>query len=390
MKKKHVILIAVLTAGLTLVHAQSGGTTVQGNSLADKLNWLNVFAQSNTSYIVEVNANENIGNQNLSYSGKSGITITLRGVGSNRTISGGISIGNLPFEGSGSITLVLDNNITLRECSVTVFDSGSLIMNNGSTITGGGGVSVGGTFTMNGGTISGNTASYYGGVGGVSVGGTFTMNGGTISGNTGSYYGGVGGVSVGGTGTFTMNGGTISGNRGELVDGQVRGGGGVRVVGTFTMNGGTISGNSGGSGVYVSSDIPRGKFGTFTMRDGTVSGNTASYGGGGVFVDLGTFTMSGGTISGNTASENGGGVYVAGGTFTKTGGTITGYTSDQRNGNVVKNSSGAVQNYRGHAVYANAFGNALLKIREGTAGPEDNMSFTGRTNPPTASGAWDN
>jgi hypothetical protein len=39
-------------------------------------------------------------------------------------------------------------------------------------------------------------------------------------------------------------------------------------------------------------------------------------------------------------------------------------------------------------VYANE--NNVLKIREGTAGPGDNMSYDGSKNPPTASGAWDN
>ena len=212
MKKKHVILIAVLTAGLAFVQAQSGGTVVQGSSLADKFAWLNAFAQSNTSYVIEVNANESIANPRLSYSGKENITITLRGVGANRIISGRFTV-------SFGVTLVLDNNITIRD-GIWV-NRGALIMNNGST------------------------------------------------------------------------------------------------------------------------------------------------------------------ISGNTASENGDGVYIErrNGTFTKTGGTITGYASDQRNGNTVKNSSGAVQNYRGHAVYAPG-----PKIREGTAGPEVNLSYENGQ----ASGAWDN
>jgi len=74
----------------------------------------------------------------------------------------------------------------------------------------------------------------------------------------------------------------------------------------------------------------------------------------------------------------------------KTGGTIYGYNaSDQRNSNVVKNESGAVQNFRGHAVWAGST-DTLLKIKEGIAGQGDNMSYNGSTNPRTASGAWDN
>ena len=236
MKNKHVILIALLAGGLTFVQAQDG-TVVQGNNLAEKLDWLNVFAQSNTSYIIEVRANESVFTQyNLGYSGKNNITITLRGVGANRTISSGFTVG------SGA-TLVLDNNITLSQ-GVAVNDGGSFIMNNGSAIT--------------------SVSSYYNGV--AIKYGTFTMNGGTISGNSGR------GVYVE-SGTFTMNGGTISRNTTD------RGGGGVSVgSGTFTMTVGTISGNTAGrgGGVFV-------ERGTFTMSDGTISGNTAREGGG-VFV----------------------------------------------------------------------------------------------------------
>ena len=363
----------------------AAATTVQGNNLADKVEWLKVFAQSNTSYIVEVRANESIDRLSLNYGDKNGITITVRGVGANRTINGNVEVGS-------GVTLILDNNITLalRTVALDIKSGGWLIMNNGTAITGdgitvannagvymkggtlSGGYRVeirGGTFVMEGGAISGKTSggSNVGGAVLVTRGGTFSMSGGTISGNKtiGVYVE---------SGTFTMSGGIISGN-------TALEGGGVyveRESGTFTMNGGTISGNTArdvGGGVYV-------KSGTFTMNDGTISGNTARFGGG----VYGSLTMTGGTISGNTARENGGGVFT--GTFTKTGGIITGYSSDQRNGNVVKNESGAVQNYKGHAVYANA--KNVLKIREGTAGPGDNMSYNGRTNPPTADGAWDN
>jgi fibronectin type 3 domain-containing protein len=117
-------------------------------------------------------------------------------------------------------------------------------------------------------------------------------------------------------------------------------GGGVFVNGgTFTMSGGEISGNSTaasyGGGVYVNG-------GTFTMSDGAISGNTASYHGGGVFVEGGTFTMSGGEISGNStaASYGGGGVFVYSGTFTMSGGAISGNTASYDGGGVLVWSSG--------------------------------------------------
>jgi hypothetical protein len=55
----------------------------------------------------------------------------------------------------------------------------------------GGGLYAGnGTFTMSGGTISGNSATYGGGLYVETYDGTFTMNGGTISGNTAGACGG--------------------------------------------------------------------------------------------------------------------------------------------------------------------------------------------------------
>ena len=392
---------------------------IPANSLAGKLSWLQDNAERNTSYTLEVNANESIESHTLSYDGKGNITITLIGVGANRIIS--LSSNGAMFTVDSGVTLILDNNVTLRGRSSNtdslVKVNGMLIMNDGATITGntssdhGGGVFVGGTFTMSGGEISGNTAAGAGG--GVAVYGTFTMSGGTISGNT-CYYAG-GGVWVSGFGTFTMNGGTISGNTapnsaggGVFADsgtfimngGKITGNtsaytGGVMVGtngGTFTMTDGEISGNT-GNGVYVST--------VFTMSGGEISGNT----GGGVYLGgrydndnkwySGTFTMSGGEISGNTADSYwssggsvGGGVYVDWGTFSKTGGTIYGYTAGDSKSNVVKDESGNIVNDRGHAVYAHD-GGEVIKRRETTAGPGVDLSFDYNDGSPTWSGGWE-
>ena len=169
---------------------------VQGSGLAAKLAWLQTNAESNRLYTVEIDADEYIVPQTLSYSGKSGVTITMSGVGGMRTVNLS-ALGRL-FTISSGVTLILDNNLTLNGRSdngmLVVIDSGgTMIMNEGTKITGNSiesGVSVSGTFTMNGGEISGNGRGVY-------VGGVFTMNGGEISGNNGS------GVYVGGT--FTMS-----------------------------------------------------------------------------------------------------------------------------------------------------------------------------------------
>jgi len=311
------------------------GTIVPGNNLTEKLAWLQRSADSHNTYILEVNANENIAPHRLEYKGAINITVVLRGDEENRTIR--LSSNGTMFTVYDNVTFILENNITLQGHNgndgaiVDVID-GIFRMRAGSTITGnenlnrggkdGGGVFVGlGTFEMAGGTISSNK-SYNGG--GVYVGllvgfkkGTFTMNGGSITGNTASYNGG---------GIFIRNG--------------------------CTMTGGSI--------LY----------------------NTASNGGG-VYVYRDSFSLQGGTITNNTAREKGGGVFIESfGNLNKTGGTITGYASDPVNGNVVVDGSSNVLARMGHAVYANSSG----KRKETTAGPNVNLS----SNSSNSSSSWDN
>jgi len=486
--KLSVMFAAMLALGLAFTACDNGttgggtvkqplltGDIVSGSGLAAKLAWLETNAQSGGSYIIELNANESTAPVVLSYAGKTGVIIGLRGSG-KRTVSLS-SQGSMFTVGSG-VSLILDKNITLtglennsdRSAVILVESGGKLVMNEGAVISGNhgnwgsGGVYVVGDFTMNGGTISGNIL-------GMVLRGGFTMNGGAISGNTydgvsawwgpgynemaawrdftmnGGAISGNGQTGVWAMGDFTMNGGTISGSERGVIsfssftmkggaisgnkggvhahdftmhDGNISGNGGFGVIvggdgdsATFTMNGGNISGNatastpedwgagvymiigtfimnngaiSGnkGSGVFVSSEWGAT---AFTMNGGAITGNTATVfdngesRGGGVFVQ-GVFNMKGGTISGNNA-QYGGGVATAGnGTFTKTGGTITG--SDSNNGNVARQSNG------GHAVSAitwNVGAFDILKHRDTTSGPGDNLSFNGRTG--AFSGAWD-
>ena len=180
-------------------------------------------------------------------------------------------------DGNGSVITVSENaNFTLCDCIGTgVITGGTGNPDVMSAYTDGGGVYVGenSTFTMTGGIISGNSASFGGGV--FVEGGTFTMYGGTIELNTAENSGG--GVSV------------YSGydNNGELISN-----------GKFTMYDGTISSNEAmiSGGVFING-------GTFTMIDGMINGNTGTYGVGGVLV-LGTFKMSGGEIIDNAQTND--------------------------------------------------------------------------------------
>jgi len=306
------------------------GTILRGSTLARKLAWLDRSADSHSTYIVEINANENIAPHTFEYKGAINITVVLRGVGENRILRLK-SHGNM-FTVGPDVTFVLDNNITLHghnqnEGTLVYVNGGIFKMNNGSTITG------------NIIRTSGGWANFGGGVQVRS--GTFEMNGGIISNNVGDHAGG--GVSVQKAGIFTMKGGTITSNTANF-------GGGVIIVG-----------------------------GTFNMNGGAIQNNTAIVAAGGILIDQwgGTFNMKGGIITGNSAREYGGGIHCGNGVFTKTGGTITGYKSDPINGNVVKDENGNLLARRGHALFANEY-----KRKETTAGPDANFSSDG-------SGAWD-
>lgn len=314
------------------------------DSLAARLALLQTTVVSGGKYTIEVNEDESIGPQTLSYSGRDDITITLKGSVGKQSI--GLSGNGSMFTVSSGVTLILDNNITLEgheenNASLIRVDSGgTLFMYAGAAITnnkenfstgGGSGVYVGqgGSFTMTGGSISGNTTASNSGGGGVYVdpGGIFTMTGGTISENTTTSNLGGGGIYVGGT--FDMFGGIISQN--SASNGY---GGGVCVDkdGVFNMHHGTISENTvfaGGGGVYVNVD------GIFNMKNGTISANTAQGSGGGVFT-AGNFTMDNGIITGNHAGKQGGGVNVFGttGTFKLNRGTVSGNTSVEEGNDV--------------------------------------------------------
>jgi hypothetical protein len=233
------------------------------SSLAEKLAWLASNAVDGNSYAITLNANESLEPQTLSYSGKK-VDITLNGGDVERTVSLS-STGSL-FTVDSGVTLTLGNNVTLQGLSsntaglISVNSGGTLEMNIGSKVTGntktsgyGGGVNVySGTFTMAGGTISGNTASYGGGM---FSNGTFTMTGGTISGNTASTYGG--GVLVN-SGAFTKTGGTIYGSNASA-----------------SLKNTATSGDSYGHAVYVYGPpvkIRNSTAGTSVNLDSTVSG----------------------------------------------------------------------------------------------------------------------
>ncbi|MCL2193908.1 MAG: hypothetical protein FWB78_11010, partial [Treponema sp.] len=132
-----------------------GSRIVPGNTLENRLRWMQANAQSGGNYVIEISGNESIAPQILP-NGRINLTLTLRGSGEMRTV-GLSSSGNI-FRVTSGVTLVLGNNITLQGRGgnnaplVLVETGGTLIMEEGARITGndntgsiGGGVSVEGT-----------------------------------------------------------------------------------------------------------------------------------------------------------------------------------------------------------------------------------------------------
>jgi fibronectin type 3 domain-containing protein len=281
-------IVSEVESELSNFFAGSTGVIVSGNDLAAKLAWIKNNALSNSVYAIELSGNENLSPQDLSYSGKSNIIITIRGITmSNINLS---SNGSLFTIGTG-VTLIVDNNVTLNGRTnnntslVRINNGGILVMNEGSKITGNTAMS------------TTNSPNYvYGG--GVYVdGGTFLLNGGKITGNnvSSSYSTGSRGASGGGvyisTGIFTMNAGEISGNN---------------IYASYTSSY-TYNVYAYGAGVYISNGI-------FNMNGGEILSNTATangystgnifVSGGGVYVTSGSvkFRMSGGVIYGSNAT----------------------------------------------------------------------------------------
>ncbi|MCL2206974.1 MAG: T9SS type A sorting domain-containing protein [Fibromonadales bacterium] len=147
-----------------------------------------------------------------------GITLTIRG--GNFAIARGIS-GNL-FTVSAGATLVLediiiDGNGGGGGSLAIVGDGGMLEMCDGAVLRNnnadnGGGVYVAnGKFTMSGGKISGNAATFGGGVYVIGSSGVFNMNGGEINGNAASYGSGVYISNSHGESEFNLNSGIVVG-----------------------------------------------------------------------------------------------------------------------------------------------------------------------------------
>jgi parallel beta-helix repeat protein len=238
--------------------------------------------------------------------------------------------------------------VALHNSAATLYNN--VIQGNNANITGwgGGGIFLSqSTAVLNANIISNNSATSSGGV--FLYNSNDTLNHNTISDNSGN------GVSLFNS-AGTLNGNLISGNTGLYC------GGGVRLEGSAaTLRGNTISGNysGNGGGVYVTPSAETvhdnaasgGKVYLYiipVLSDNIISGNTASYHGGGVYIEHGGITLTGNIIFNNTASDHGGGVYsrvsYMGNALALNSNTILSNTAYSGGGVYLESSDGTLNN----------------------------------------------
>ncbi|MFZ1640435.1 MAG: Calx-beta domain-containing protein [Candidatus Contendobacter sp.] len=190
-------------------------------------------------------------------------TITFQAglTGTIALTSGQIDIaGDLILQGPGARILTVSGNNASRILTVAVGTTvtiDGLTLANGSSGSGnnGGAIDNQGALTVANSTLSGNRASYGGGIHNSSTG-ALTVTNSTLSGNVGTVFGG-GIYNPGATGALTVTNSTLSGNRATYY------GGGIYNVGTLTVThstlfdnrtGSTVN-NSRGGGIYTLGDL---------------------------------------------------------------------------------------------------------------------------------------
>lgn len=240
----------------------------------------------------------------------------------------------------------------------------------------GGGILNRGTLHITSTLVSGNTATYGGGLYNYDYG-TVNLFGGNIIGNNADFGSGIynydyGIVNLFGgnitrnnayfgsgiyndKGTINLFGGNITGNNAGADGGGIYNyGSGIYRDGTVNFFGGNITGNNAageGGGVYND------HLGKLNLFGGNITENSA-YKGGGIFSLDGTLTLAGCNITGNNANYYGGAIYNAG-TLTianvspSIGSTIS-YNTAKNGGGIFNDYSGIVNLYGGSIDHNNA------------------------------------
>ncbi|NLE39155.1 MAG: hypothetical protein GX621_14120, partial [Pirellulaceae bacterium] len=180
--------------------------------------------------------------------------------------------------------------------------------------------------------------------------GTLTITNSTLSGNSASYGGGI----YNHYSTLTVTNSTLSGN-----SAQHFGGGICNDYGTMNVTNSTVSGNSASSG---SGGGIRNLYGTLDLTNSTITGNSANNYGGGIDSYNSILDVTNSTISGNSASNcDGGGICNAHGTLDVTNSTITG-NSARNGGGIYSTGSTGTASLGNTIVAANTATHAGLDI----------------------------
>ncbi|MCH8853382.1 MAG: right-handed parallel beta-helix repeat-containing protein, partial [Planctomycetes bacterium] len=213
--------------------------------------------------------------------------------------------------------------------SLTV--SGGSVLAAFSPANEGGGILSRGTLTLTNGQVSGNSATFGGGIcslggyvelthsivvensaslqaGGIlnAVSGTAVLINSLVGGNSAGQHGA--GIYITGHGLATLIDSTVSGNFAGLSAG------GIWTYGELILTNSNVSGNfadTDGGGILIAFA------GTVTMTNSSISGNFAGDDGGGIW-NFSTLTMASSSVSGNTA-----GGFLGGGIFNTKFGTVT-------------------------------------------------------------------
>lgn len=298
-----------------------------------------------------------------------GDTIDATGVsGTILLISGQLNVDkDVTISGPGANHLAVDGNGQSR---VFFINAGKTVTISGLTITNGnvpndwgGGISnVHGTLTVSNCIISGNSR---GGI--LNDEATLTVSNCTISGSSG---GGIfSGTGPSGIATVTITNSTISGNSATYGGGVLNAGSGYAEL---TITDSTISNNSAdyGGGICNLTGGSQGGAAIVTLTNSTVNDNSAVGDGGGIYNSAGrglhaSLTVENSTISNNSTNGNGGGVYnVAGGTFG--GADVTVINSTLSANSASANGGGTYNTGVGGGSASLALGNTILNA--GTSG----------------------
>ncbi len=218
-------------------------------------------------------ANENAGDDTISFSNELNGTITLT--------TGQLSItDSIIIDGPGANVLAISGNNASR---ILKIDPGTI-----------GTVSINGLALKNGFVTSGN-----GGGGIIINSGTVTINEVLLSGNSANDGGGGGGIRKFGPGALTVSNSSLSAN--TAIDEFDQGdGGGIRIdqgKGKLVIVNSTISGNKSANGGGLTFDD-----GSLIISSSTITGNTAINGGGGIHNGFNSIlTIGNSIVAGNIA-----------------------------------------------------------------------------------------